>query len=65
MANLRRSAANEGVSLSLYARNALNKNNETNSWSASFLSTFGAVGDDSFQPPEELPWSLDTKRSGF
>ena len=57
MTNLRDSAAHEGVSLSRYARSVLNKSNATNSWSSSFLSTFGAVGDSSFETPEELPWS--------
>ena len=65
MNNLRDSAAHEGVSLSRYARSVLNKDNATNSWSSSFLSTFGAVGDGSFKVPEELPWSLDSKRLEF
>ena len=65
MSNLRTSAASEGVSLSKYARNILNKSSETNSWSSSFLGTFGAIDDESFKVPEDIDWSLDAKRLSF
>ena len=65
MNDLRDFAAREGVSLSRYARGVLNKSKITNSWSSSFLSTFGAIGDDSFCAPKEIPWELDSKRSEF
>ena len=65
MRDLRTQATREGVSLSHYARNVLNKNNETNSWSKSFLCTFGAIEDESFTVPNEIPWELDSKRLEF
>lgn len=65
MDSLRSNAASEGVSLSRYARNALKESERTNAWSSSFLSTFGAVGDETFKAPAEIPWSLDAKRAQF
>ena len=65
MASLRTHAANEGVSLSSYARGVLNKNNETNAWSDAFLNVFGAASDDTFKVPSELDWHLDAKRLEF
>lgn len=65
MQDLRTSAANDGVSLSRYARGVLNRDANRNSWSSSFLSTFGASGDESFKVQDEIPWELDTKRIEF
>ena len=65
MNDLRKNAASKGVSLSRYARGVLNNDSKTNSWSSSFLTTFGAIKDDSFKVPEEIPWSLDAKRLEF
>ena len=65
MQDLRTSAANDGVSLSRYARRVLRNDANRNSWSSSFLSTFGASGDESFKAPNEIPWELDAKRMDF
>ena len=65
MQNLRNSASREGVSLSRYARGVLNKNTQTNSWSSSFLSTFGVIQDETFTAPAELPWEMDAPREEF
>ena len=65
MQDLRTSAANDGVSISRYARRVLCDDSNRNSWSASFLSTFGASGDESFKVQDEIPWELDTKRIEF
>lgn len=65
MTSLRNCAAREGVSLSRYARNVLSKDASANSWSSSFLSTFGAIADESFEVPAELDWNMDAKRAEF
>ncbi len=65
MQDLREAATKNNSSISGYARRVLHEQKCTNSWSSSFLSTFGAINDETFKVPDDLPWSLDAKRSEF
>ena len=33
-----------------------------NSWPEGYFDLFGSIDDETFEVPEELPWSLDTPR---
>jgi len=35
------------------------------SWPEEFFELIGSIDDDTFEVPEELPWSLDAKRMEF
>jgi len=34
-------------------------------WPKEFFETIGKIDDETFEVPEELPWSLDAKREPF
>jgi hypothetical protein len=38
---------------------------DDDSWPEEFFKLIGSIDDESFEVPEELPWSLDAKRLEF
>lgn len=58
---LKAKAKEKGVSTSSYVNGVL-KEHIDDDWPEGYFDLFGSVDDDSFEVPEELPWSLDAKR---
>lgn len=58
MGELRKSADEQRVSLSRYARTVIQER-ERSAWPDAFWRTYGALNDDSFVAPEELDAALD------
>lgn len=58
---LKSKAKEKGTSLSNFVSEAL-KEHICDSWPEGYFDLFGSLKDDSFEIPEDLPWSLDPKR---
>ena len=58
MALLRQDAAREGTSLSKHASNII-RQNSLSAWPKGFFDLYGALDDETFVEPPELPWESD------
>ncbi len=64
MERLRRSAHEQGVSLSRCAAEAINARCSTG-WPEGYFELYGALADGSFVAPAELDYALDAPRKGW
>ena len=64
MERLRRSALEQGMSLSRCAAEAIDARCSTG-WSEGYFELYGALADNSFVAPAELDYALDTPRKGW
>jgi hypothetical protein len=54
-------AKEKGMSVSAFVNKVL-RERFSDTWPEGYFDLFGAVKDDTFDVPEELPWSLDAPR---
>jgi len=58
---IRTKAKEKGTSLSNFVSEALREHIE-DTWPKEFYEAIGSINDETFDVPEELPWSLDAPR---
>ena len=64
MEDLRKRAAQEGLSLSRFARSQICAR-PASKWPEGFWQTYGALCDESFVLPEKLDFAMDAPRGSF
>ena len=58
---LKSKAKDKGTSLSNFVSEVLREHVD-DSWPEEFFEAIGSIDDETFEAPEELPWSLDAPR---